>query len=78
LLDAINNGKNYFDYRLDRQHAFLDKNEFVKDLSKLGRDIKKIIIIIDNMHRISHYKKRMESILRPNGVMIIMIRHYWI
>lgn len=48
ILDAIEKGKKYFDKRLYRQHAVIMENFFVKDLSKLGRDLSKVIII-DNM-----------------------------
>jgi CTD small phosphatase-like protein 2 len=66
LLDAIDKGKNYFDYRLYRQHAVLDKNDFVKDLSKLGRDVRRMIII-DNMPQNFRLQKE-------NG---IYIKTYW-
>ena len=35
-------------YRLYRQHASINKNTYVKDISKLGRDLTKTIII-DNV-----------------------------
>jgi len=35
-------------YRLYRQHTTLNDNGFVKDLSKLGRDLKRVIIV-DNI-----------------------------
>ena len=35
----------YFDYNLFREHSLLNGNEFVKDISRLGRDMKKIIIV---------------------------------
>ncbi len=48
ILDIIENKKKYFDMRLYRQHTILMNNVLVKDLSKLGRDLSKTIII-DNM-----------------------------
>ena len=48
ILNIIEKKKKYFDMRLYRQHTILMNNVLVKDLSKLGRDLTKIIII-DNM-----------------------------
>ena len=48
IVNILEKKKKYFEYRLYRQHASLSGNDYVKDLSKLGRDLKKIIII-DNM-----------------------------
>jgi CTD small phosphatase-like protein 2 len=47
-LDAIEQDRLYFDYRLYRQHTIIFENDFVKDISRLGRDLSKIIIV-DNM-----------------------------
>jgi len=38
----------FIDYKFYRQHTTITGNFFVKDLSKLGRDLKKVIIV-DNM-----------------------------
>lgn len=38
----------YIQFRLYRQHASLNKNTYVKDISKLGRDLRRTIII-DNV-----------------------------
>ena len=48
ILDAIENEKIYFDFRLFREHTLLHNNEFIKDLSRIGRPLDKIIIV-DNM-----------------------------
>ena len=48
ILDIIDKKKNFFDKRLYRQHTIIMDNVFVKDLSKLGRDLSKVIIV-DNM-----------------------------
>jgi Dullard-like phosphatase family protein len=48
ILEAIENGKNYFDYKLFREHTLVHNNEFIKDLSRIGRPLDKIIIV-DNM-----------------------------
>ena len=44
ILNKIENGNRYFQYRLYREHL----HNYYKDLSKLGRDLKKTIII-DNL-----------------------------
>lgn len=48
IIDAIEKEGKFFEKRLYRQHAVIIENLFVKDLSKLGRDLSKVIII-DNM-----------------------------
>ena len=48
IVNILEKKEKYFEYRLYRQHASLSGNDYVKDLSKLGRDLKKVIII-DNM-----------------------------
>ena len=48
LINIIENNKIYFDYRLYRQHTILIDNEYVKDLTRIGRPINKIIIV-DNI-----------------------------
>jgi len=47
VLDNIDKNKN-IKYRLYRHHASPDGLSFVKDLSKIGRDLSKMIII-DNL-----------------------------
>ena len=48
ILDIIEKDNKYFVKRLYRQHTVFIDNIFVKDLTKLGRDLSKIIIV-DNM-----------------------------
>ena len=50
VLDIIekNKRKKYFDYRLYREHTTQFGKKYIKDLSKLGRDLSKIIIV-DNL-----------------------------
>ena len=48
ILDIIEKDEKFFVKRLYRQHAVIINNIYVKDLTKLGRDLSKIIII-DNM-----------------------------
>ena len=66
IIDAIEQNKIYFDYRLYREHTVIIGNDFVKDISKLGRDLSKIIIV-DNMPQSFRLQK-------DNGV---FIRAYW-
>ena len=66
LIDAIEENKIYFDYRLYRQHTIIIDNDFVKDLKRLGRPIDKIIIV-DNMPQNFRLQKE-------NGV---NIRAFW-
>ena len=66
IINALEQHKKYFDYRLYRIHTIIIDNDFVKDLSKLGRDLSKILIV-DNMEQ--NYKLQ-----KNNG---ITIRPFW-
>lgn len=48
ILDSIEVNNHYFDYRLYRQHTSFHGIYLVKDLSWLGRDLRKVIIV-DNI-----------------------------
>ncbi len=48
ILDILDSKKTIIKYRLYRQHTSIDGMSFSKDLSKLGRDLNKVIII-DNV-----------------------------
>ena len=48
LIDAVEENKIYFEHRLYRQHTVIIGNDFVKDLSRVGRPLDKIAIV-DNM-----------------------------
>jgi CTD small phosphatase-like protein 2 len=50
ILNIIDKKNNIFDKRLYRQHAIIVDESFVKDLSLLGRDLKKVIIVDNNPH----------------------------
>ena len=66
IIEAIEKKGQFFEYRLYRMHTIVINNDFVKDLSRLGRDMSRIIIV-DNMEQ--NYK------LQPdNG---ITIRPFW-
>ena len=66
IINAIEDKGTKFDYRLYRMHTIIIDNDFVKDLSKLGRDLSKTIIV-DNMEQ--NYKLQ-----KSNG---ISIRPFW-
>jgi Dullard-like phosphatase family protein len=66
LLQAIEKGQKIFDYKLYRQHTIIYDNEIIKDISKLGRSLDKIIIV-DNLQQ--NFKLQKE-----NG---IMIKPFW-
>ena len=66
ILDEIEVNQFYFDYRLYREHTIVFNNDFVKDLSRLGRDLSKVIIV-DNMPQNFRLQKE-------NG---IFIKAFW-
>ena len=43
IIKQIEARNKYFDYNLHREHSFLCAKEFLKDISRIGRDMKKII-----------------------------------
>ena len=47
IISQIELGKKIFDYNLYREHSVLIGKEFVKDISKIGRNLKNIIIVDD-------------------------------
>lgn len=62
ILDILEKNHHFFDKRLYRQHAVIIDNIFVKDLSKLGRDLSNVIIV-DNIFQ--NFKLQKE-----NGILI--------
>ena len=66
IINAIENKQKYFDYRLYRKHTVMYNGDLVKDLSKLGRDLSKIIIV-DNIPQNFRFQKE-------NG---IFIKAFW-
>jgi len=66
IINAIEQKGTTFNHRLYRVHTIIINNDFVKDLSRIGRDLSRVIIV-DNMEQ--NYK------LQPdNG---ITIRPFW-
>ena len=47
LIDAVEYEKKYFDYVLYREHAIIVEDDFIKDLTRIGRGLDRIIIIDD-------------------------------
>jgi CTD small phosphatase-like protein 2 len=45
ILNSVDNKNIYIDYKLNRDHCIIVKNDYVKDITKIGRDINKIIIV---------------------------------
>ena len=45
LINAIEEDRNYFEYKLYRQHTVIIGNDFIKDLTRLGRPLNSIIIV---------------------------------
>ena len=62
IIDIIEEKKKYFVARLFREHATIRNNTYIKDLSNLGRDISKIIIVDD--------KEISFSLQKENGILI--------
>ena len=62
IIDIIEENKKYFLARLFREHATIYNNNYVKDLTNLGRDINTIIIIDD--------KESSFCFQKQNGILI--------
>ena len=58
IIKKIEARNKYFDYNLYREHSFLRGKEFIKDISRIGRDIRKMIIV-DNMP--NNYRLNIEN-----------------
>ena len=62
IIDIIEKNEKYFYKRLYRQHTILINNIYIKDLTKLGRDLSKTIIV-DNV-------PQNFSLQKENGILI--------
>ena len=62
IINQIDKNKIYFEKRLYRQHNLIINNSFIKDLSKLERDLSKVLII-DN-------KPQSYGLQKDNGIFI--------
>ena len=66
VMKVIQNNKNYFDFIFYREHCIILGNDYVKDLTRIGRSLDSTIII-DNLPQ--HFKLQKE-----NG---INIKSFW-
>ena len=57
IINEIELKNKYFDYTFFREHSVISGNDFVKDISRIGRDMKRIIIV-DNMEQNFRLNKR--------------------
>jgi Dullard-like phosphatase family protein len=64
LIDAIEFEKKYFDYVFYREHAIIMGEDFVKDLTRVGRDLDRIIIV-DDMPQNFRLQKRNGITIKP-------------
>ena len=59
-----NNNRNFFDFKLFRQHTIIIGQDFIKDLSRIGRPLDKIIII-DNIPQNFKMQKGNGILIKP-------------
>ena len=64
VIGAIENDKKYFDYIFYREHAIIVGNDFVKDLTRIGRPLNSTIII-DNMPQNFRLQKENGICIKP-------------
>ena len=68
IIQHIENNRQLFDYNLYREHCVLIGNKFIKDISRIGRDMKKIIMVDDIPENLERHKENGILILPYNGV----------
>ena len=64
VIEAIEQEKKYFDFIFYRQHTIIIGNEFVKDLTRIGRPLNSTIII-DNMPQNFRFQKENGICVKP-------------
>ena len=64
IIKEIELKNKYFDYNFFREHSVISGNDFVKDISRIGRDIKKIIIV-DNVEQNFRLNKKNGIKIKP-------------
>lgn len=64
IVNSIEQEEKYFDARLYRHHTIIYENDFVKDISRLGRPMNSIIIV-DNMPQNFRLQKENGIFIKP-------------
>ena len=64
IINEIELKNKYFDYNFFREHSVINGNDFVKDISRIGRDMKKIIIV-DNTEQNFRLNKKNGIKIKP-------------
>ena len=64
IIESIEHDKKYFDYVFFRQHTIIVGNDFVKDLTRIGRPLSSTIII-DNMPQNFRFQKENGISIKP-------------
>ena len=64
IINEIELNNKYFDYTFFREHSVISGNDFVKDISRIGRDMKRIIIV-DNMEQNFRLNKKNGIKIKP-------------
>ena len=67
IIQHIENNRQLFDYNLYREHCVLIGNKFIKDISRIGRDMKKIIMVDDVPENLERHIENGILILPFNG-----------
>ena len=67
IIQHIENNRQLFDYNLYREHCVLIGNKFIKDISRIGRDMKKIIMVDDVPENLERHIENGILILPYNG-----------
>ena len=63
IINQIDKYRKYFDYNLYREHCSLVNNKFIKDISRIGRDLRRIIMVDDLPENIENHI--------DNGILIL-------
>ena len=64
VIEAIEQDKKYFDFVFYRQHTIIIGNDFVKDLTRIGRPLNSTIIV-DNMPQNFRFQKENGIVIKP-------------
>ena len=67
IIEQIENNRKLFDYNLYREHCVLVGRKFVKDISRIGRDMKRIIMVDDIPENLEKHSENGILIMPYNG-----------